>query len=268
MRRRVTRSGLESLQKWHKAGNRPTSEKLFDVLKAEVETYDQVFVVIDALDEADLEVWTKLLGYLQALREIRLIATSRDTGEIELGLPPYQRLDIMSDEGDVRRYIEGRLESSIKLKQFLKKGVDVHEIVTAVMNKADGMFLLAQLHINSLETKLSVRDLRRALEELPNTLNATYDEAVARISNDHRALAYRTISWLIYAARPMTMRDLQYALAIEEGMTAPDDDNLYDEHSLTSICVGLVVLREDTTPEEASCDTSSKVIGFVRKLFA
>ncbi|KAF8883121.1 hypothetical protein BD779DRAFT_1399250, partial [Infundibulicybe gibba] len=178
---------------------------------------------------------------LQTLRGINLIATSRDMGEIELGLPPHQRLDIMSNERDMRKYIEGRLESSVKFKQLLKKGVGVNEIVTGVMKKADGMFLLAQLHMNSLETKLNVRDLRRALDELPNTLDATYDEAMSRISNDYRALAYRIISWLIHAARPLTIRDLQYALAIEEGMTVPNSDNLYDGSSVTSICVGLVV---------------------------
>ncbi|KAF8877803.1 hypothetical protein BD779DRAFT_1416503, partial [Infundibulicybe gibba] len=139
-----------------------------------------------------------------------LVATSRDTGEIELGLPPYQRLDITFNESDMRKYIEGRLESSVGFKRLLpKKGVDVHEIVTGVMKKADGMFLLAQLHMNSLEAQLNARDLRRALDELPNTLDATYDEAMSRISNGHRMLAHRIISWLIHAARPMSICDLQ-----------------------------------------------------------
>ncbi|KAF8873311.1 hypothetical protein BD779DRAFT_1451983 [Infundibulicybe gibba] len=262
-RRRITQSGLESLRKWRKAGNHPTSDKLFDILKAEVESYDRVFVVIDALDEADTEIWTQLLGCLRPLRGISLIATSRDTGEIEFGLRPYERLDITVDEEDVRKYIEGRLESSGKFKRLLKTRRGVHEeIVAGIMNKADGMFLLARLHMNSLETKLRITDLRRALDELPNTLDATYDEAMSRISNDNEALAHRVISWLIHAAQPMTIRDLQYALAVEDGMTAIDDDDLHDEAALTSVCVGLVVLRED-----AGHRTSSKVVGLVRKSF-
>ncbi|KAF8883103.1 hypothetical protein BD779DRAFT_1626420 [Infundibulicybe gibba] len=266
-RRRITRSLLESLQK-HKTGIRPTSDELFDMLKIEVETYDRVLVVIDALDEADVEMWTQLLGRLQALRKISLIATSRDTGEIEFGLRPCKRLDITANEGDMKKYIEGRLESSGKFKRLLKTRRDVHEeIVAGIMNKADGMFLLVRLHMNSLETKLRVTDLRQALVELPDTLDATYDEAMSRISNDDKALAYRVISWLVHAAQPMTIRDLQYALAVEDGMTAINNDDLHDEVSLTSICVGLVVLREDAAPEEADHHTSSKVVGLVRKSF-
>ncbi|KAF8878108.1 hypothetical protein BD779DRAFT_1425842, partial [Infundibulicybe gibba] len=164
---------------------------------------------------------------LQVLSGISLFATSRDIHEIALELQQCQSLGITANEGDIRKYIEGRLESSTKFKRLLERRPSVHEeIVIGILTKADGMFLLARLHMNSLETKLRVRDLRRALDELPNTLDDTYDEAMSRIGNDHKALAYQIISWLIHAAQPMTIRDLQYALAVEDGMTALDVDDL------------------------------------------
>ncbi|KAF8868116.1 hypothetical protein BD779DRAFT_1601908, partial [Infundibulicybe gibba] len=43
---------------------------------------------------------------------------------------------------------------------------------------------------------------------------------------------------------PMTIRDLQYALAVEEEMTDLDPNDLHDEGYLMSICVGLVVSQE------------------------
>ncbi|KAF8870385.1 hypothetical protein BD779DRAFT_1447919 [Infundibulicybe gibba] len=251
-------------------GSRPTSKELLDILKAEVETYARVFVVIDALDEADIDVWAPLLGHLQVLPGISLFSTSRDIHEIALKLQQCQRLDIMANEGDIRKYIEGRLESNAKFKRLLERHRGIHEeIVAGILTKADGMFLLVRLHMNSLETKLRVRDLRRALDELPNTLDATYDEAMSRIGNDHKALAYQIISWLVHAVQPMTIRDLQYALAVEDGMTALDIDDLHDEVALTSICIGLVVLQEDTTAgsEVAGPHASSKVVGLVRELF-
>ncbi|KAF8873650.1 hypothetical protein BD779DRAFT_1424193, partial [Infundibulicybe gibba] len=135
-----------------------------------------------------------------------ILATSRDVSEVGLGLQPHRRLDIVANEGDVRKYMEGRLASSVKFKQLLKDCLVVHgEIITGVMAKADGMFLLAQLHMNSLETKHRVADLRRALGTLPNTLDATYDEAMSRINEDYKELAYQIISWLIHAARPIVI---------------------------------------------------------------
>ncbi|KAF8874898.1 hypothetical protein BD779DRAFT_1450612, partial [Infundibulicybe gibba] len=81
-------------------------------------------------------------------------------------------------------------------------------------------------------------------------------------------LAYRIFSWLIYAAQPMTIHDLQYALAVDDGMTAIDTQDLYDEATLTSICVGLVVLRGNTTGfGSKEVVDNSKTVGFVRKFF-
>ncbi|KAF8875243.1 hypothetical protein BD779DRAFT_1450238, partial [Infundibulicybe gibba] len=248
VRWRITRSSLGSLREHKARKHRPTSEELFDILKVEVETRDRVLIVIDALDEADIEVWAPLLGHLRALHKISLFATSRDTGDIGLRLWPYQRLDIIVDDGDMRKYVERRLESSSRFKQLLEIRADVREeIVAGVVKRADRMFLLARLHMDFLETKdrVRVKDLSRALDELPQTLDATYDEAMSRINNDDKALAYRIISWVIHAAQPMTIRDLQYALAVQEGMTALDTNDLYDEAYLTSVCVGLIVLQED-----------------------
>ncbi|KAF8873652.1 hypothetical protein BD779DRAFT_1451640, partial [Infundibulicybe gibba] len=136
-----------------------------------------------------------------------ILATSRDVGEIGLGLQPHQRLDIVANEGDVRKYIEERLASSVKFKQLIEGGPNIHEeIITKTVIKADGMFLLAQLHMNSLEAKPRVKDLRRALNELPKTLDATYDEAMSRISNDHKALAPPDGGRLIYKVSVITDR--------------------------------------------------------------
>ncbi|KAF8868100.1 hypothetical protein BD779DRAFT_1462375 [Infundibulicybe gibba] len=261
VQRRIMQSSLESLRK-HKAGIHPTSAELFDMLKIEVGTYSEhVLIVIDFSPQV-LELASSFYKYLRTLPNIGILATSWDVSEIGLGLQPHQCLDIVADEGDMRKYIEGRLASSVKFKQLLEGRPSIHEeIITKTTMKADGMFLLTQLHINSLETKLRVTDLCQALDKLPNTLDATYDEAMSRINEDHKALAYRIISWLIHAAHPMTIYDLQYALAVGDRMTALDTDDLYNEAFLTSVCGGLVVVQEDTA------NTSSKFVGLVRKLF-
>ncbi|KAF8877975.1 ankyrin repeat-containing domain protein [Infundibulicybe gibba] len=269
VQRRVTQSGLESLRK-HKAGNRPTFNKILDMLKVEVEIYSRVMFVADALDETEVQVWAPLLRHLQALSGVSLLATSRDTGEIAFELQPDQRLDIMANKEDMRKYVEGRLAGSTgRFRRLLEANTNLREeIITGVMKKADGMFLLAQLHMNSLEAKVGrVTDLRLALAKLPRDLETTYDETLGRINDEDRPLAYRIFSWLIHAARPMTMRDLQYALAVEDGTTAINAQDLYDEATLTSVCVGLVVLRENTAGSESkevgNPQASTKVVGLV-----
>ncbi|KAF8874892.1 hypothetical protein BD779DRAFT_1450513 [Infundibulicybe gibba] len=236
-----TRQGYLSpfLSYRHQENNRPTFNELLDMLKVEMETYSHVLVVIDALDEIEIQVWAPLLRHLQILSRIRLLATSRNTGDIALELQPDQHLDITANEGDVRKYIQGRLSGSTgRFKRLLDVNMNLHEeIITGVMKKADGMcvagpslmivvlnsmtyqsyrFLLARLHMNSLETRVGrVTDLRLALANLPRHLETTYDETLGRINDEDKSLAYQIFSWLIHAARPMTMHDLQYALAVD-----------------------------------------------------
>ena len=59
-------------------------------------------------------------------------------------------------------------------------------IVGTVLRSAKGMFLLAQLHMDSLAKKHNRRDIRVALDSLPKELYGTYGEALERIMNQDR----------------------------------------------------------------------------------
>jgi hypothetical protein len=108
-------------------------------------------------------------------------------------------------------------------------------------------FLLARLHMDSLLGKLNAREVRKALEELPNGVHDTYDEAMARIDRQDRSrsrLAEQVLSWIVYAFRPLSIKELQHALAIEPGSVTLDPEAVIDEEILASVCAGLVVIDE------------------------
>lgn len=70
-----------------------------------------------------------------------------------------------------------------------------------------------------------------------------------RIKNqepDHRRVALKTLAWVSYAFRPLSLRELQHALAIEPGDTDLDEELIMDGHSITSLCAGLVVVDHGT----------------------
>lgn len=106
-------------------------------------------------------------------------------------------------------------------------------------------FLLAKLHMDSLASKSNRRAIRSALESLPSEVNATYDEAMERIkgqTKDDRRLAERVLSWITYAYRPLSISELQHALAVSSEMTDMDFEAIEDEIILISVCAGLVVI--------------------------
>jgi hypothetical protein len=67
-------------------------------------------------------------------------------------------------------------------------------------------------------------------------------------------LAKRVLSWITYAVRPLSVKELQHALAVMPDTTELDPDDITDDEILTSICAGLVVIDEERN-----------VIGLVRK---
>ena len=88
------------------------------------------------------------------------------------------------------------------------------------------------------------------MDKLPvgsEALEAAYDEAIQRIEaqpSDHRILAERVISWITYARRPLSLKELQHGLAVESGTSRFDEDNITKSDEMTSGCASLVTCSE------------------------
>jgi hypothetical protein len=122
-------------------------------------------------------------------------------------------------------------------------------------------FLLARLHLDSMVTRTTRRNVKCALVSLPEGLDMTYDEAMGRFDgqdSDQAELARTARGWTFYAARPLTVKEVLHALAVEPGDTYLHEDRITDEDTLASVCTGLVTIQREsnmiglahyTTPE-------------------
>jgi hypothetical protein len=116
-------------------------------------------------------------------------------------------------------------------------------------------FLLAQLHVDSLASAaaLSVRHVRRKLQTLLTTLIATYEEAMKRIQSqepEYSSIALKVLAWVTYVFRPLSLKELQHALAVEPGEVDLDDEMVMEAHTITTLCAGLVIV--DTATDKVS----------------
>ena len=99
--------------------------------------------------------------------------------------------------------------------------------------------------MDTLATKNNARAVRDALDVLPTEVEATYSDAMRRItaqSKDDKDLAESILVWVIYGRRPLSLRELQHALATLPRMTDIDPESLVPEILLTSVCAGLVAI--------------------------
>ncbi|KAF7343884.1 putative Ankyrin repeat domain-containing protein 50 [Mycena venus] len=148
-----------------------------------------------------------------------------------------------------RLYLDGQIFKSSRLSRHVTSSPNLHEeLETTVVQRSDGMFLLAKLHIDSLTEKRTVKEIRDALNNMADDLNIAYDAIVDRInqqSQGDRKLAWRTLSWVAHAKRPLRRSEIREALAVEPGTTELDPDNLPDMDIVLSVCAGLVVINEE-----------------------
>ncbi len=85
--------------------------------------------------------------------------------------------------------------------------------------------------------------MRAALRSLPTTLDETYERILATIKQKDRSYAFRTLQWLTFAARPMSVAEVAAALTVDLDCESPHVDPgraLRNPNDILDICVSLV----------------------------
>ena len=129
---------------------------------------------------------------------------------------------------------------------FYVCGSEVQKLMLIIYSR----FLAAKLHMDSLATKLSVKALKKAIENLPRELRELYDDALRRIdaqNEDDREIAISLVRWVTYAYRPLTIRELEEALAIVPGEEDFDPEGLPFIQDALNACAGLLVVDDETS---------------------
>ncbi|KAK4243339.1 hypothetical protein C7999DRAFT_44830 [Corynascus novoguineensis] len=184
----------------------------------------RVFIVIDALDECQLSDGRSKTG-------ASIFVTSRFILDVTQRFKDNLSLEIRAQLEDVQRYIEGNMAgmpTCVEEKPGLRK-----EIITKIVQAVDGMFLLAQLHLDSFKGKTTPKAIRAALKTLHKGSQAydhAYNDAMDRIQGQiegrNKELAKKVLSWIICAKRPLSITELQIALGAELNETELDHDNI------------------------------------------
>ncbi|KAJ7602548.1 ankyrin repeat-containing domain protein [Mycena polygramma] len=242
---------LEHLFSMHyEPETRPTMEEDDAILRSIIVEYSQVFILVDGLDEYPQEPRDILLGYLGALGpSVNLLLTSRPHIIISHVISSYETVEIRATEHDIGVYLDSKIPRSKRLSNHIKASLDLQQnLKPTVVTRSDGMFLLAKLHFDSLTKTCTVKDARIALENMADNLDRAYGAVVDRINQQDpgdKRLAWRTLSWITHAKRPLRRSELIEALAIEPGAMELDPENLPKMEIVLSVCAGLVVIDEE-----------------------
>ncbi|OHE94115.1 ankyrin repeat protein [Colletotrichum orchidophilum] len=215
---------------------RPSTLELIELIRIVAASLTKTFILIDALDEIEHQAGDALLETIAGFQKpsnISLFATSRLIPSITQRFENEPTLEIRATDADVARYLDGALGL---LPAFVMKNAELQtQIKTKIVESVHGM---------------SPKAVKAALQKLATGSSAydtAYDEAFERIEGqleDQAILAKDALSWIVCSRRPLSVVELQEALAVERGAAKLDPENRPEMEDVVSACAGLLTIDE------------------------
>ena len=106
-------------------------------------------------------------------------------------------------------------------------------------------FRWVALQLNELKDCQTRSDLKKQLADLPEGLDKTYDQILLGIKKKHHGYVKLFLQWLSFAVRPLTLRELAAAAAVdfsaETGAEYKSDNELQEIKDVLKMCSSLVM---------------------------
>ncbi|KAF3019814.1 hypothetical protein E8E14_012763 [Neopestalotiopsis sp. 37M] len=207
-------------------------------------------IILDGLDEierrADAEHIIKVFVELaqKSERPIKIFISSRYELHLRRSLEYADRIaDQISIDDENRRDINDYIQ--IKVQDVGRDWPDeVKQKVEATLcDQARGMFRWAYLHIEQLATINSPKEVLARLGNLPQGLDATYDELYKKNKGYDEMCLQRAVKWVMHACQPLHTQELLSAvqLGTNHDKSRLEIDIPLSESSLERICCHLIV---------------------------
>ncbi|KAL8729051.1 MAG: hypothetical protein Q9166_004968 [cf. Caloplaca sp. 2 TL-2023] len=225
----------------------PKQHDLVQVLSSVCHELDRVYIIIDALDECDRK---HRVGFLKALEDLKgcakVFVTSRPYLK-DSGFQTTLQIEIKAHTADLRKYIDHQIELSDISDDFAD--VFRNGVVDKVIRSAQEMFLLAVLHVQTILNEPTVGEMEEAVDRLPQTLHATFNETIQRIKRQPEGrsrLALQCLMWISHVKRPLTFTELSDALAIRPGLASVSPRYRPSRKTVLDSCHGLITIDEES----------------------
>ncbi|KAH6972639.1 hypothetical protein EDB80DRAFT_360245 [Ilyonectria destructans] len=240
----------------------PPDPALMDCLHQLVRAFEDVYIVLDALDESPRDKHREAM--LQCLAELRawsepglhLIVSSRDEVDIreELGALPEETIKMKNDsvDQDIASFISEHLRNNRRLRKW-----DEHHarIETALTKRAQGVFRWVECQFKALASCPQSEDLlEQLLDSLPQTLDETYERMLSNVPSTSRDYARQMLMLLCCARRPLTVAELVDGIAVQLGDTPRYNPKrqLKNIDAIQQVCPGFTELDVDPNTSKAT----------------
>ncbi|KAH6896227.1 hypothetical protein BKA70DRAFT_756137 [Coprinopsis sp. MPI-PUGE-AT-0042] len=229
-------------------GTKPSQEELVELLLEISKRFRLAFYILDGLDEAQDEIKHHLLRILSSIN-VHLLIISRPLPYLEATLPSVDRFEVVANGEDIGRLVMCKIELNPAFRALLDREQTLaQEVISSVINKANGMFLHASLQLTRLEQCRTVGDLRDQLAQFPPDISTLYIDTLKRIMQSPELDAHRgktVLLWAVFRRAPVSVEELQFVLAMNaHGVFEPQ--RVISKDSLVALCHGLITVEGET----------------------
>ncbi|KAH8984860.1 hypothetical protein EDB92DRAFT_2033162 [Lactarius akahatsu] len=271
---------LHHVYETHEDGTRqPSDDTLKECLKEMLRLlgHGPTFVILNALDECPdspgipsprhevLELVKELVDL--DLEGLHICATSRPEVDIRAVLGPLASRSVSlhnqtGQQSDITGYVRTVVNSSSSTAMRRWRADDRNLVVKTLTERAGGMFRWVFCQLDALQHCLP-SNLRQFLNELPESLDKTYERILRSINKTQKDNARRLLQCLAVAVRPLRVEELAELLAFDfqgsssEGIPnliaiVPDDDSRVVQFSHFSVKEYLTSPRLARSDEDVS----------------
>jgi len=205
-------------------------------------------IVVDAIDECqDGPVFIDSILKLSKAPHIKILITGRREANLLSHLESHQSLNfgVRENHQDIFYFLSTEISNSRKLsdpvlsKHFLERFN--MSLCDYLLQRANGLFIWASLVLKELDSQITVEDILRTVDELPQELVDIYNLILRNIPVPERKLCTSILRWLACAVRPLSVAELWEVLSIE--MAGGYEDFLVSEREIEISCGSLVVME-------------------------
>ncbi|KAI5845888.1 hypothetical protein DFP73DRAFT_594082 [Morchella snyderi] len=223
-----------------------------------IQTFNHVFLVVDALDECKKNTQRHLLPYIVNLMQgsfgrVKLLVTSRPYPEIELEFASQGfetiKIEATRVKNDIAAFVNHELTHRPHRYVILNEELR-GKIRGELISKGNGMFLWAKCQVDYIYEQPSERAIQDALKQLPEDMTETYRRMFAKLQNQTPLMARLGIAALVWATtalEPLSPQGLAAAIAIEATSESKDQiEDTYAPHVAIDACCGFLCVESDS----------------------
>uniref|UniRef100_A0A8H7NI02 protein S-acyltransferase n=1 Tax=Bionectria ochroleuca TaxID=29856 RepID=A0A8H7NI02_BIOOC len=271
---RILRSDVDAVYSSFGNGTRqPDAPALDKLLRRMMQKSEEIYIILDALDESERHSGSysskSLLDWIKDLHDestnIHILVTSRPEQHITASFNGWAHTDkiiqlqsgLVSD--DITAYTKARVS---EMPRWTKRPDIQAEIETTILKKAGGMFRWVSCQFDTLEQCLDPPSVRRELQNLPKTLDATYAQIWQRINPNQLSTAKRLLQFLMYSERPLKLDEAVDVIAVNPSSQPAftPENRMPIPEEIIRYCSSLVILaRKSVQSYQLDTDTVEQI---------